>query len=324
MHNTTEKSWSEFALERIPNLREAMTNSATKSFMDTLLGDLSFAFGDNPTASSIIRDFTKLPSVFIAVLAENDYGGTGYVYDEGYVYSSLVKFACKSVIIIGYTSSYPGGLAQLETVGRVSNYVCEPFSRFFIIVSQERQKENKTDIPYIHYLKDNFKKEWVYESIGEGILKTVTTDLLGEGMKLLGIGQAIRQYTSAIDSKLLNYVAGSNVHTFSPKDSVWTKIAVCKNVLHSDFIGYIVGSGIWVVDNTGKFATDMITAYLMAPPSRLIQDGTGEIIKGLHHSKPSHDNALNDEDDQCPNPELYNILLGENVMEICHINEVHA
>ncbi len=174
-------------------------------------------------------------------------------------------------------------------MAKLSNYLCEIPSRFFIIVGQYRQHHNATDTPYFKYLSNNFIISWIFESIGEGLCKTAITDAIGEKMKYFNLIEKQADLSNNVHNYLVKNVLHINSVT-DPEASIWnhfnTHFTNIKNSIHSNSLSYI-SMIIFTIfgDYFFKFLFDLVTSYLYIPPARIVEDGVSKIIQYLENIK---------------------------------------
>ena len=274
-----------YAYSRIPNMAEVLLNSGPKAFTDIILGTFILNFGENPTAASFVRDIIKTPGSIAVAYHQTEIGSTGIKHDEGSLCALFGRLGCKvSFISAGYTLGF-----DQETSGRISNYPCDSLSRYFYIVSRERQaliKENLelNKISYHKFLTNNFKFSWVLESIGEGIIKTTVADFASENLiKRIGYQPYIRDLTNNIEKNLAKYIFQEDI-AFGNKDDIWHKISAYSNVFKSEGVtNYgkvaIASCYTFAIDVLGKFASEVTSASLLMPLTRISQDVTGKVIR---------------------------------------------
>lgn len=278
INKALSSSW-DFVVARIPNIKEAVTSSMSKSVVETISGDLNARFGNNPTAKAIIRDSSKLSGVVISSYHKHEIGGTGKTYDEGNIVSAIVKVSCKASILIGHglTSKNP----DYEIAGRKANYICEPLSRFFVVVSGDRQIEGSTDQNYFSYMVSNFKLSWVFRSLFEGIAKTSVTDQLGEILKP-AIKQAtttVNVNTNTLDKKIASVFTQNLelINSFESGESIYHRASKVTSI--DNYVSRYALTAFSAVTNVlSKFVVDLGVTYVMSVPARIGQDLTGEFI----------------------------------------------
>lgn len=272
----------DFIFKRLPNVAEVITSSASQAVIDTLFGRFKTAFGDNPTASTVTRDVSKLPTVYANMYNNNTLGHTDVVYDIGAVYSHTSKTACKLSVILTLTT-----ISEIETgnAGRSANYICEIPNRFLSIVSRERQREEKflpkeSQTTFLEYLMYKSKSSWWTEAAAEAMLKTTTSDQLGKVTENIGYIQWIRASAAMIDNMIL--VSCGAAPTFEDKDDIYAKMF--KSAAAFGFNIYdpripFVAVTTAVVDLTAKFSTEVINTYILGTPTRTLQDFAGNVMR---------------------------------------------
>ena len=59
------------------------------------------------------------------------------------------KILCKSALLVPTQIFLPDKILKM---GYISNYICEPVNRFFIVVSKNKQDSKKHQISYLEYI----------------------------------------------------------------------------------------------------------------------------------------------------------------------------
>lgn len=272
-----------FFAKRFPNFQEAITISASQASVDIFLGRLKSIFGDNPTASAVFRDASKFPSIYLNVVGNNTLGYTGVKYDEGSLYASGVKLACKA---IGLTSYYAVlGNSDFPSAARASNYLCEIPSRFFHIVSREKQKVdsvslNVTNKEYLTFIAEDTNPSWIREAIGESFIKTLTSDQLGEVAKSIKYTPYIKNTACFIDNAIaLSLGADLKIMPFTPDDDIYSKAWKTFAMFGLTIQTPVALVAVTAVDWVAKFTNEMINAYGLGTPTRALQDFSGVAIR---------------------------------------------
>ncbi len=276
-----------YTYSRLPNVEEIALNSIPKAFIDVLLGDFVLKFGENPTSASFVRDFIKIPGSIAVVYRQTEIGGTGIKHDTGSLYALGGRAFCK-VTFIG-AGSYFLGYDQ-DILGRFSNYPCDSISRYFYIVSRERQtliKENPEldKISYHEFLTTNFKSSWILEAIGEGFTKTFVADIISEKfIKNIGYTGSLRTYANNFEAKFMESFFDKTVE-FANKADIWTKINTYSQLFtneegKTDYAKAALSSFLtFITDFSGKLVSETTSASILMPPTRITQDFIGKHIK---------------------------------------------
>jgi hypothetical protein len=157
-----------FAIDRIPNACEVLPEVLFRSFISLISVDSLKSFYKDLIASSILKDISKLPFSFYNIFNEQEVGGTGYVYDAGEIYVMSAKILCKSALLVPTQIFLPNKVLKM---GYISNYVCEPANRFFIVTSKNKQDSKNHQISYIQYIYNNAEYSWIGDAILFSIAK---------------------------------------------------------------------------------------------------------------------------------------------------------
>jgi hypothetical protein len=277
-----------FMLKRIPNVAELANNVLTQSVVDTLLGRVKLAFGNNPTASAIIRDAFKLPSVLSNALSNNKIGGTETAYEMATVYAATMKVVCKSAVIGSYgvySSLKSYNKQTFEAVSRGANYICEIPNRFLNIASREKQIfERKSPeagkINFFDFIKSNSTNSWYAEATIEGFMKTVTSDQLGELAKKIGYMDYFRNFANNINN--VNMKSWFNLETdlFTVNDDIYSKaskVFTTAKGLTGKALTSVVSISSY--DFGAKMVVEVINCLGLSTAVRTVQDSTGKITR---------------------------------------------
>lgn len=311
-----------FSLNRISNHKEAITGILTQAAVDTFMGRIKLAFGDNPTASAILRDAFKITTIHASISGNNTIGHTGTKYSEGTLWGAYTKVACKAFMLTSY-SIYDSYLAQSSSgkegfafAARGSNYVCEIPARYFNIDNRNKQifEDKNKDLPkqsFSEYTQENFNWLQVGQASVEGIIKTASSDNIGEAAKKIGYSQYIRDVACFADNmissvsfgqfstplaaeddvyskwgKLLFMTAAEVTSTYSDTQKALPQNAHLQKVLlfGSKFIMHlpklIVNMvAITGIDFTGNVVNNLIASYGVGTPTRIAQDASGLAIE---------------------------------------------
>jgi hypothetical protein len=283
-HHDHETSYDQFkndidwSLARVPNINELITMSYPLAIANMIIEPfIERLYQINPIAKAVIRDWTKIPSNIAAWWNENEIGGTHVKYDEGNVYGGITKIACKSSII-GIHANFNHGLGEgdLEKISRISNYICEPTSRIYNLLSKEKQMQNITDINYFEFAIKNIDTELLLQATAEGLTKNTVADQVGSFFGKLGVFQFLKTIYVTVENKFISHtvdaIAGGNllhhritaVHAATPNQHL-KKVAIISALIGVDFILKTVAEG--------------VTSFIITPTVRIAQDSIGNIIK---------------------------------------------
>lgn len=291
---------AEFAVCRLPNHKEAITNVLTQATINFFSGRVKSAFGNNPTAAAIIRDASKLPSIEANVAANNTIGFTENKYEVGSLYASRSKVICKAVLL----SSAPliktcmGYDFNFKDVARVANYICEVPSRGFNILDKrkqafEKQNPNLPKEDFLKFASENSDISLLFESIVGSVTKTFASDQLGEIAGKIGYESYIKEVVNLIDNSVIATLLGNNAILFEAKDDIYTRAykSVFSSIAASKDYGFPVAMSLGAVTFgvslisgfSGQVAIEIIGSYGLGTPSRICQDSAELAIKNVYN-----------------------------------------
>ena len=268
----------EWALARVPNINELITMSYPLAIANMVIEPfIERLYQINPIAKAVIRDWTKIPSNIAAWWNENEIGGTNVKYDEGNVYGGITKITCKSSVV-GIYANFNHGAAggNLEGISRISNYICEPTSRIYNLISKEKQIQNNTNTSYFEFAKKNIDNELLLQATAEGLTKNAVADQVGSFFGKLGVFQFLKTIYVTIENKFISVtvdaMAGGNllhhriaaVHAATSNQHFKKATTICA-LIGVDFILKTVAEG--------------VTSFIITPTVRIAQDSIGNITK---------------------------------------------
>ena len=283
-HHDHETSYDQFkndtdwSLARVPNINELITMSYPLAIANMIIEPfIERLYQINPIAKAVIRDWTKIPSNIAAWWNGNEIGGTHIKYDEGNVYGGITKIACKSSIV-GIYANFNHGAAEgdLEGISRISNYICEPSSGIFNLISKEKQIQNNTNTSYFEFAKKNIDNELLLQATTEGLTKSTVADQVGSFFGQLGVFQFLKTTYVTVENKFISVtvdaIAGGNllhhriaaVHIATPNQHLKKAITIIA----------LIG-----VDFILKTAAEGVTSLIITPTVRIAQDSIGNITK---------------------------------------------
>jgi hypothetical protein len=272
------KSDLEWSWARVPNLNELITTSYPLAIANIVIEPfMERLYQINPMAKAVVRDWTNIPSSVVAWWNGNEIGGTHIKYDEGNIYGGITKTICKSSII-GIHVNFNHGLdvGDLERVSRISNYICEPISRVYDLISKEKQMQNNTDTNYFKFAIKNTDMKLLLQASAEGLTKTAVADQIANFFGQLGVFRLLKTIYVAIENKFIFVTVGAvadgdllhhrieTVHAATPKQ-YFKKAVVITSLIEIDF-------GL-------KILAEAITSLIIAPTVRMAQDGIGIMVK---------------------------------------------
>ena len=272
------KSDLEWSLARVPNLNELITmsyplaiaNMVIEPFMERL-------YQINPVAKAVVRDWTKIPSSIVAWWSGNEIGGTHIKYDEGNIYGGITKTICKSSII-GMHANFNHGLdgGDLEKVSRMSNYICEPTSRMYNLISKEKQIQNDTHTSYFEFAIKNTDVELLLQASAEGLTKNVVADQVGNFFGKLGVFKLLKATYVTIENKIISVTVGA----IANGDLLHHRIEAVHVATHNQYLKKaIVITSLIGIDFGLKTLAEAITSFIITPTVRIAQDGIGIIVQ---------------------------------------------
>ena len=128
-----------FFVKQMPNKDEARVTSASQVILDYFVfAAVKPLFGDNPSASAVLRDASKLPGTYANIQAGNTVAGTGRPYSEGDLWSGSIKVACKTGILVPYYVFFEK--EGFEFVARGANFVCDIPSRYIALANEDKYR----------------------------------------------------------------------------------------------------------------------------------------------------------------------------------------
>ncbi len=305
------KATINFSVCRLPNYKEAITNILTQTTINFFAGRAKSSFGNNPTAGAIFRDTSKLPSIEAQVAENNTIGFTETKYELGSLYASRTKVACKAAILTAYSTYkliHPSESPNIEKetfqlTARGANYICEIPSRYLHIADKRKQafEKQNPDMPkkeFLDFLSKDYKISWAFEAVGEAIVKTTTSDQLGELARHSKYEAHVKDAISFIDNTIANAFFAPGTITFNFQDDVYSKafkygVASSSAAISSGSIPGAVTtliSGVTafvattIVDFSGQLLIEIINTYALGTPTRICQDSTGIAISNVYNS----------------------------------------
>ncbi|MFQ3307167.1 MAG: hypothetical protein ACI8ZF_000408 [Candidatus Midichloriaceae bacterium] len=232
-----------FIYKQIPNKKELILYSMAQTCIDIFFGMWVDLFGDHPSSRSIFRDIAKIIPGAEGSYNGDQIGNGSYTKDDVTFLSMVVKPAIKIPIIFLPDLLYPknkeklyklikdikkhenlsthdmqeeiiellkDGPYSISKLSRAANFAGEIASISIIAASKDRQDSN-SDIIGIKYLYHNFNYGWVMEGFQSALPKVLLIDILGSGIKGLGIKNTNFIYTSDIvNIGLLDFIYGAN------------------------------------------------------------------------------------------------------------------
>lgn len=264
----------DYLWKRVPNSQEVFTTCSIKAILEILINN-ELTQSPNPTIATFIRDSMKVPSSLISYYYEQKIGGTQYHYDEFILAASVIKPVCK----LGFIATAGAtGFIGLTVASRVSNYVCEIPSRLLTKISREVQDSNKEMSlrEKCAFLLESVNLESTSESTLSAILKTITTDVLGD---LFG-----KYMTTTITD--ING-AQEKIH----KMDLWVKEHSPEQYADTFLMKYAL-----------QFSKGILASFILTPPARAIEDVPGLAINYLNgESELADQNLINASTDNSTN-----------------------
>lgn len=271
-------------LKHIPNFSEIKKTLFLKSVLETIFGIIKNKLGDNPAANSVTKDIVMILPIKDLAESKQALGSTELIYDEGSVISISIRAGCKaSFITAAYLNNFTtNSTDELALSSKISNIPCEVLSRIPVISSKFLQKElqRSGDINYQEFIsltQQNWKNEWIYESIGGGVIKSIISNKLNGITKYIGYAQKIKQYSNHFDESLVNSITENNNISFSKHNTAWDRIITNHNSTNNN-MAYAIDGLIIVNSICTKFSIDLINNYALSPILRPIQDYSEVLI----------------------------------------------
>lgn len=245
------KAVIDYGVKRIPNYQESTALVLGKSAVEVFLPE-RFKQTHNPTSTTFIRDSFKVIPMIYLYSQGAQVGKSGYYYDEFLLAASVVKPLCKISIILPLSKTLGTDIA-----GRSANYICETPSRLLTKVHREYQDTYSKEDRASHSISDQyeffverFTVNSVFESSIAAVLKTITTDQLGEWIgKLTKIEGDNNQDSHIISKWVSEYILGFE----DLSDN------------HKTFIKQV--------------AKNFFNTFALTPPARIIEDLPGIVRK---------------------------------------------
>lgn len=286
------------------SISEFTNNIAFKLPIDIFLEKKLKAYGDNIVASAGLREAPGILVAASSAIQGIEIGNSGKKYDIGNFLFALTKTTCKNGLVFLYSSfvTHKGKTGELETIGRIVNYFCDPLGRPFAIASINRQDENKTSENYFKYFYTNVKFSWFIEAYGAGILKIIASDYTGEFVKIISWRPGIKLLSNEVDTKITQFFFAKNQNTpdmitelFHKKDQegksiyidIWEKFAFNAKESTDIIHGYIASAAVLVNNILGKIAEDSLPSFSICLASRSVQNFFEPVIRDLWESKNS-------------------------------------
>ena len=272
------KSDLEWSWARVPNLDELITMSYPLAIANIVIEPfMERLYQINPIAKAVVRDWTKIPSSIVAWWSGNEIGGTHIKYDEGNIYGGITKTICKSSII-GMHANFNHGLdgGDLEKVSRISNYICEPTSRVYNLISKEKQIQNNTDTNYFEFAIQHADAELLIQASVEGLTKNVVADQIGNFFGQLGVFGLFKATYVAIENKFIFVTAGA----IANGNLLHNRIEMVHQATPNQYFKKaIILTSLIGIDFCLKTLAEAITSFIITPTVRMAQDGIGIIVK---------------------------------------------
>jgi hypothetical protein len=278
----------EYIWNRIPNANEVTTSIAPVATISVFGAATVSKFGDNPTSKGIIRDATKIIGIVSNVIAGNELGGTGRIYDTSNVYASTFKVTCKGAII--YASVASSGPAGWLSGPPIANIICDPLTRVITLAGQDRQDEGRCDEFFPTYFINNLKTEWFTVAVASGAFKAIVVNNIGAFIASTGISKAF-SYVSTDGLSLpwvgkvhgMKYISTKLSPTMEyTATTIEDKVSTAMSYIDGGYTKFTVArawTAAFVHDFTASFVQGVIDTILLTPPARLVNDLTKDFIK---------------------------------------------
>ncbi len=174
-------------------------------------------------------------------------------------------------------------------MARGANYICEIPSRYLHIADKrkqafEKQNPEVSKKEFLEFIQDENELSWGFEAIGEAIVKTTTSDQMGELAKGAGYETYIKNTACAIDNVIAAGLLGTNAIPFESNDDVYSKVFKCGAVaLQSGGVqtGFaaLAFAATAIVDFMALTSIEIINSYGLGTPTRICQDTAGLAVR---------------------------------------------
>lgn len=273
-----------FTSRRLPNFNEAITSAAIQSFVDLFTQRIKLSFINNLPLSVVFKDFLRLPAIVANVLNQNSLGYTDVYYDEGAIYSNLVKLGCKAAILPPASLFVPAKSFNYMVIS--SSYICEVPSSFLNIATKEKQKHDKAfpqdkKIGYWEYIFAQYKKIWMKEALVQAVVKLIIADQLRLVGRNIGYEDEIRIAATEIDNK----ISGAN---FLPRSDIYSKFSVITDKILSNIKAFSVFSSVLLVDLGASFVSEIIDACFLGTLTRTMQAFLGVLTREFNEANKAY------------------------------------
>lgn len=128
---------SELVTKRMPNIQELTYTPLFNVLILTILFP-DVKFGNNPSATTFIRDLVKALPVFWMYLSGVEFGSTGLTYSSGNVATAFSKPGLKMLSIFILNKGFG---VSMDYAGRLSNIIIEPGLMVITLASKGMQQQ---------------------------------------------------------------------------------------------------------------------------------------------------------------------------------------
>jgi hypothetical protein len=276
------KTDTEWLWARVPNLGENLSTAFPLALFGVVFEPwMERLYQTNPTAKSVVRDAMRIPSNTYAWYSGEEVGHTNITYDVGNIMAGSLTTLCKVSIIGSYAISYPD--ANWEGASRAANYICDPITRAFSLISRAKQEGNNTaNLSYLEFAQQNLSLTLMLQSIAEGVTKAFVADQCGKMFAQLGVFALLKNSFIKIENQYINWAFNAQHgmllydRVISVQHSVNTYIQPLKLFATLSVIG---------IDFAFKTFAEMFISYIMIPLVRASHDAVGKYMENYIQGK---------------------------------------
>ena len=205
---------------------------------------------------------------------------------------------------------------DLEKVSRISNYICEPTSRVYNLISKEKQIQNNTDTNYFEFAIQHADAELLIQASVEGLTKNVVADQIGNFFGQLGVFGALKTTYVAIENKFIFVTVGAVANG----DLLHYRIETVHVATHNQYLKKaIIITSLIGIDFGLKTLAEAITSFIIIPTVRMAQDGIGIMVKqGWEYCEHKELNATKSVEEEVDKESIQDL---ENVMPLHSVIE---
>lgn len=202
-----------FFWNRVPNAEELFYDISLGAFIEIALKKVGLDFGNNnPSAKSIIRDISKVPSAVLKAFYNVEVGGTGIKFGTANVVSQITKPLTKiGCIVLLKKHGY-----EDDSASEICNYPGDFFARIFVLAGKDKQKSENSDYFY-QYFVEKFNKGWIVRPLIQETVKNFVVNLISGVYASYQVGDTVSNgvYRMAGHNFLVTYIATAAVQYVS-------------------------------------------------------------------------------------------------------------